>query len=314
MASQKIHTIYEPATGTWQYIVADPTTKTAVIIDSVLDYDRQTGNVSTSSADKLLKLIADNDYTITYILETHAHADHLSASRYLQKALVGRQPGCRPLVGIGQRIGEVQKTMGALYYVPEGELQNAFDVLFDDDAAFSIGNIKAEVVHLPGHTPDHIGYVIGDNIFTGDSIFNPDVGSARCDFPKGSATQLYHSTRKLLNYPEHFRLYTGHDYPPPEREALDSDSQTKAVPFTTVKQQRQENRHVSIKTQEDEFVSWRSGRDSTLSDPKLLRISIETNIRGGRLPSTNKVGDFPIAAVPQGVVRVGASTDNVSQS
>lgn len=273
-----------------------------MIIDSVLDYDYSTGVVSTTSADRLLKIITENDLIVAYILETHAHADHLSASRYIQNTLTQKQPDHRPQVGIGRRIGEVQKVMGDLYEVPRSETQDAFDLLFDDDATFSIGNLKAKVVHLPGHTPDHIGYVIGDNVFTGDSIFNPDVGSARCDFPNGSAEQLYSSTRKLLSFPDHFRLYTGHDYPPPDR--LPGADGSKAVPFTAVRKQREENRHVNIDTKEEDFVLWRSERDGTLNDPKLLRIAIETNIRGGRLPSTTMVGDFPINQVPQGVVRV----------
>lgn len=301
----EINSIFEAVTGTWQYLIADPITKKAAIIDSVLDYDRETGNINTSSADRLIAVVGEKEYTVTHILETHAHADHLSASRYLQSVLARKQPSLRPLVGIGRRIEEVQRTMGKHYDVPEKDLRDAFDLLFDDDEVFAIGDLEARVIHLPGHTPDHVGYVIGDNIFTGDSLFNPDVGSARCDFPGGSAKQLYHSTRKLLNYPEHVRLYTGHDYPPVERDFCDSQNSTKAVPFTSVKQQREENRHVNFKTHELDFVSWRTERDSALKDPKLLRISIETNIRGGRLPSADRVGDFPIAFVPEDVARIG---------
>lgn len=307
MALEEINAIYEPVTGTWQYIVACAKTKNAVIIDSVLDYDRETGDISTISADRLLNLVDNKKYVVTYILETHAHADHLTASRYLQHVLTEKQVDPRPLVGIGRRIGEVQEVMGSLFQIPKNELHDAFDVLFDDDMTFKIGELEAKVIHLPGHTPDHIGYVIGDNIFTGDSIFNPDVGSARCDFPSGSATQLYHSIGALLTYPEHFRLYTGHDYPPSDRDAYDDDSKTKAVPFTTVKQQKQGNKHVNISTKHDDFVSWRNERDSSLNDPKLLRISIETNIRGGRLPSASEIGTFTLAHIPNGVVRVGTA-------
>jgi glyoxylase-like metal-dependent hydrolase (beta-lactamase superfamily II) len=258
MTEPDIHTYYEPKTGTWQYIVADPATKEAVIIDSVLDYDAATAQLGTSSADKLLAQVKEHGYTVTFILETHAHADHLTASRYLQNKL---QQGSdrRPDVCIGRRIEGVQKLFGAWYGIEAAELQDAFDRTFDDAEEFHVGNIQAEVVHLPGHTPDHIGYIIGSNVFTGDSIFNPDVGSARCDFPAGSATQLYNSAQKLLNLPPHYRLYTGHDYPPDSRAEVEAG--IKEIPFTTVQKQRAENKHVKSGTMEEEFVKWRTDRD-----------------------------------------------------
>jgi glyoxylase-like metal-dependent hydrolase (beta-lactamase superfamily II) len=253
MTEPDIHTYYEPQTGTWQYVVADPATKQAVIIDSVLDYDTTTNRLSTSSADKLVAEVKKHGYTISHILETHAHADHLTASRYLQSQL---QQGSdqRPDICIGRRIEDVQKTFGAWYGVGSAELQNAFDHKFDDAEKF-----QAEVVHLPGHTPDHIGYMIGSNVFTGDSMFNPDVGSARCDFPAGSATQLYGSMQKLLGLPPHYRLYTGHDYPPESRAEVEAG--IKEIPFTTVEKQRAENKHVKSGTLEEEFVKWRTERD-----------------------------------------------------
>jgi glyoxylase-like metal-dependent hydrolase (beta-lactamase superfamily II) len=282
----QVHTVFEPKTGTWQYVVADPTTKQAVIIDSVLDYDPAASQLSTKSADDLLALVASHGYTITRILETHAHADHLTASRYLQKQLQQKESQ-RPEVCIGGRIKDVQALFGPRYGVPLSELDQAFDYTFKDGEKFKIGNVEAEVVHLPGHTPDHIGYVIGSNVFTGDSMFNPDVGSARCDFPGGSATSLYQSMQKLLHLPPHYRLYTGHDYPPDTREAPDG---VKEMPYTTVKRQRRENKHVKEGTKEEDFVKWRAERDSGLPEPKLIHQSLQVNIRGGRLPRPDSSG------------------------
>ncbi|TKA60913.1 hypothetical protein B0A55_12155 [Friedmanniomyces simplex] len=295
-----IHTVFESVTGTWQYIVADPRTKETAIIDTVLDYNKDMGVISTASADKLLDVVTDNDYTVSYILETHAHADHLTASRYLQKMLSQRQNERRPLICIGEHIAQVQETLGQIYDISESELYGAFDYTFSDGETFRLGNIQAQVVHLPGHTPDHIGYIIGSNIFTGDSIFNPDVGSARCDFPGGSATALYNSAGRLLSFPSHFRLYTGHDYPPKDR-GVRGPEQSGAIPYTTVEQQSKENKHVKSGTQEDEFVKMRSERDSTLSEPKLLRPSMHVNLRGGRLPACSTKG-FKLEQIPASIV------------
>lgn len=294
----QIHTLHEPVTGTWQYIVGDPETHHAAVIDSVLDYDKETGVIGTKSADGLLDVIQQHGYYVDWILETHAHADHLSASRYLQKSLELRGQET-PTVGIGQRIDQVQRTMAGIYGIPEAELQNAFDYTFADDSEFSIGALRARVIHLPGHTPDHIGYIIGHNIFTGDSMFNPDVGSARCDFPGGSATELYQSMQRLLAFPKDYRLYTGHDYPPKDR-MIDGKTSAAAVPYTTVGEQMSLNKHVKAGTQREEFVRWRAERDSTLSEPKLLQQSMHVNVRGGRLPAT-AVDGFKITYVPERV-------------
>lgn len=302
----KVHTLFESVTGTWQYVVADEKEKDAVIIDSVLDYEKETGKVSTSSADKILALVAEQGYSISKILETHAHADHLTASRYLQAVLTKRQASATgPRVCIGQRIKQVQQTMANIYNVPQSSLIDAFDHTFADDETFNIGSIEARVVHLPGHTPDHIGYVIGSNVFTGDSIFNPDVGSARCDFPGGSATELYQSTQKLLSLPGHFKLYTGHDYPPGDRDIAPGVhvEGSKAVPYTTVETQAHHNKHVKLGTQMNDFVSWRSERDSGLSEPKLLAQAMQANIRGGKLPKESTEA-FKLVDVPQNIARL----------
>ncbi|KAI9281002.1 beta-lactamase-like protein [Umbelopsis sp. AD052] len=297
-----IHSLYEPVTGTWQYIVADPSKREATIIDPVLDYDKESGVIDVRSADKLLKLIEDNKYQVSYILETHAHADHLSASRYLQ-SIVGHRQSVAPAVCIGHRIIQVQQTFSTIYSIPQAELENSFDRLLQDEEELVLGSLSIHVIHLPGHTPDHVGYIIGSNVFTGDSIFNPDVGSARCDFPGGSATTLYQTSRRLLSLPEHYRLYTGHDYPPSDRCTDVGIDESRAVPFTTVKQQRLENKHLKASTSEEEFVTWRNERDSGLQTPKLLVPSIRTNIRGGRLPRSSEDG-FKIVKVPESVIRV----------
>lgn len=251
-------------------------------------------------------MITQHGYTVSKILETHAHADHLTASRYLQNVLSDRQTA-RPLVCIGARIRQVQETMSKIYDIPAADVgDDAFDLTFKDDETFSVGGIEARVIHLPGHTPDHIGYVIGSNVFTGDSIFNPDVGSARCDFPGGSATQLYGSMQKLLSLPPVFKLYTGHDYPPEGRDVPVGlhVAGSKAVPFTTVEAQSRENKHVKRGTVMDEFVTWRSQRDSGLADPKLLAPAMQVNVRGGRLPMESSQ-HLKLAYVPPAVARVG---------
>lgn len=302
--SAQVHTIFEPRTGTWQYIVADPTTNQAVIIDSVLDYDPASAQLSTKSAERLLALVSEQNYTITHILETHAHADHLTASRYLQTQLQKHQLR-RPKVCIGRRIKDVQSLFGPRYGVAQSELDQAFDYTFENGEKFKIGSMDAEIIHLPGHTPDHIGYVIGSNVFTGDSIFNPDVGSARCDFAGGSATALYKSMQKLLNLPPHYKLYTGHDYPPETREAIDGG--VKEMPYTTVERQRKENKHVKNGTKEEDFVNWRSERDSALSEPRLIHQALQVNIRGGRLPQPDLNGMrflYVPLKVPQALVQL----------
>lgn len=273
-----VHPIFEPQTGTWQYIVACPNTRQAVIIDSVLNLNLSEFKIITTSADELLAVAEANNYTITRLLETHAHADHLTAAFYLQQQLITANQPSAP-ISTGRRIRQVQETFAAKYGVPTAELDQAFDYLFDDDETFSVGDITAQVLHLPGHTPDHSGYKIGSNVFAGDSIFNPDVGSARCDFPNGDANALYNSIQILLSLPAHYKLYTGHDYPP-------VDSGREPLPFVTVADQLEGNRHVKRGTSKDEFVDWRTKRDSSLNEPRLLHPALQVNIRGGRLPAS----------------------------
>jgi glyoxylase-like metal-dependent hydrolase (beta-lactamase superfamily II) len=218
---------------------------------------------------------------VQYIMETHAHADHVTASRYLQQKLIQLgQP--RPKIAIGKRITPVQNTFAEKYGVEKEELEDVFDKLWEDGEEFEIGNSEGEVMYLPGHTPDHVGYKIEGNVLTGDSIFNPDVGSARADFTSGSATDLWTPTQKLLMLPEDFRLYTGHDYPPATREVNEAGEKWKA--YTTVADQKRDNKHVKAGTKEEDFVGWRKERDAGLGEPRLFNQAMQVDIRGGRLP------------------------------
>ncbi|KAK3898111.1 hypothetical protein C8A05DRAFT_38312 [Staphylotrichum tortipilum] len=272
-----VHSIFEPQTSTWQYVVADPTTKAAVIIDPVLDFDPARNAVTTASADALLALVHEHGYTVDRLLETHVHADHLTAAKYLQHRLAESQGAeRRPALGIGKRIGGVQERFAEKYKIAKEELEGAFDKLYDDDEVFAVGELEAKAVHLPGHTPDHMGYLIGANIFCGDSIFNADVGSARCDFPGGNADDLFKTATKLFTLPSHYLLHTGHDYPPSPRST--------PLAATSVADQMASNKHLSQGTSKEEFVAWRTERDASLAAPRLIDQALQVNIRGGGMP------------------------------
>ncbi|KAI5928324.1 metallo-beta-lactamase superfamily protein [Camillea tinctor] len=277
----KVHTVFESKTSTWQYIVADPDTGDAVIIDSVLDYDPSTNTISTTSADELLSIAEENSYNIVAILETHVHADHLTAATYLQKTLLGRGKP-KADICIGKRIAQVQQNVAQRYSLDAAECAGVFDRYLDDDATLPIGRLAARVLHLPGHTPDHVGYAVGPNVFTGDSIFLPDVGSARCDFPGGDARALYASMARLLALPPHYRLYSGHDYPSAGQEPR---------ACATVAEQRDRNKHVGGGAPEDAFVAWRRERDAGLAEPRLIHQALQFNVRAGRLPRPGPAGD-----------------------
>ncbi|KAJ7462300.1 beta-lactamase-like protein [Mycena galericulata] len=241
-----------------QYIVSDPTTQDAALIDTVLDYELASGTVSTTTADEIITFIRKAGLNIKYILETHAHADHLIAAQY-------HKIFSRP-VGIGKRISIVQQTFAPVYgFDPSSSFVNALDLLFDDDEEFKLGSFTCRVIHLPGHTPDHVGYVIGGSVFTGDSVFQPDVGSARSDFPGGDARMLYTSMQRLMALPESFRLFVGHDYP--------ADREPMAV--STVGEQLQSNKHSRKGISESDFVAFRNSRDSVLGASHLLQRTSE---------------------------------------
>ncbi|KAJ6095695.1 hypothetical protein N7486_006441 [Penicillium sp. IBT 16267x] len=270
-----IHPIFEHVTGTWQYIVSDQSTRSAAIIDPVLNYNPVTQAITTDSADALLSFVKEKGYRIEKILETHAHADHLTAASYLQKQLFQTQ-GFKPPIGIGKRIAQVQRLFGQRYGIQREEYKTVFDKLFEDDESFQIGNLTAKAIHLPGHTPDHLGYQIGDNVFCGDSLFHADIGTARCDFPGGDAKDLFQSSRKLLALDDHVKIWPGHDYPPEGRDY--------PIPWMSVADHRKQNKHVGGVVSEKEFVTLRTERDAKLNAPRLLHQSLQVNIRAGQLP------------------------------
>lgn len=266
---------FDTPTATVTYLVADPGTKTAALIDPVLDYEPKAARTGTATADAALAEAAQRGLTIEWVLETHAHADHLSAADYVR-----RKTGAK--VGIGSRIVEVQKAFKPLFNaVDVTEDGSAFDTLFADGAAFRIGEIEARAIHTPGHTPACVAYLIGDAAFVGDTIFMPDYGTARTDFPGGDARTLYRSIRKILDLPPQMRLFTGHDYPPAGRgPAWES----------TVEEQRARNVHVRDGVTEDAFVEMRTKRDATLQPPLLILPALQVNIRAGAMPPADSDG------------------------
>lgn len=272
----EVHGLFDPATATVTYIVhAGPGTSCA-IIDSVLDYDPKSGRTRTASADKVIGYVTANRLVVEWILETHAHADHLTAAPYLKNRLGGK-------IAIGQQITAVQRVFKDIFNL-ENEFRadgSQFDVLLKDGEAFQIGQLSATVIAVPGHTPACVAYQIGDAVFAGDTIFMPDVGTARCDFPGGDAKTLYASVRKLLSLPPETRLFMCHDYPP----------KTRTVTFeTTVAEQRAKNIHVHDGISEAQFVEMRSQRDATLDMPMLILPAVQINIRAGELPPKESNG------------------------
>ncbi|KAG5652346.1 hypothetical protein H0H81_005323 [Sphagnurus paluster] len=258
--------------GPPQYLVTDPATLETAIIDPVLDYDDATSTTSTTTADCILEFIEQRGLKVTRILETHAHADHLTASQYLKSRLPES-----PIICIGKRITQVQATFGPKYGLDPASLVEEFDVLLEDDEEFMLGQLSCKVIHLPGHTPDSVGYLVGKSVFAGDSIFLPDVGSARADFPGGNAKDLYASMKRLLSLPQDYCIFVGHDYPPsPDR---------RPTCMSTVDEQAHFNKHIKTGTSKDVFVQMREARDATLGEPKLLHSSLHTNIRAGKISS-----------------------------
>jgi glyoxylase-like metal-dependent hydrolase (beta-lactamase superfamily II) len=260
----QVQAFFDPATWTVTYVVHDGTA--AAIIDSVLDYDPRSGRTATRSAERVIEFVRSRGLALQWILETHAHADHLSAAPYLRAQLGGR-------IAIGGRIREVQAIFREVFNL-EKELP-AFDHLFADGERFAIGALEAEAIHVPGHTPADMAYRIGDAVFVGDTLFMPDVGTARADFPGGDARTLYRSIRRLLALPGATRLFVCHDYPPAGRAPKWE---------TTVAEQRTANIHVRDGVSEGEFVAMRTARDRTLEMPTLILPSIQVNIRAGELP------------------------------
>ena len=273
----EVRAFFDEATFTVTYVVSDPATKRAAVIDPVRDFDPSSGRTSTASADAVIADVRARGLSVDWILETHVHADHLSAAPYVKDALGGR-------VAIGGRVTAVQETFGALFHLgPDFATDGSqFDHLFADEEEFAIGGVSAHVLETPGHTPACVTYVIGDCAFVGDTLFMPDFGSARCDFPGGDAQQLYRSIRRVLALPPETRLFVGHDYKAPGRDEFAWE--------TTVAAQRADNKHVRDGIDEESFVKTRSERDATLGMPRLLLPSVQVNIRAGALPPAEQNG------------------------
>ena len=271
-----VHGIFDKATWTVTYIVHSGVGTACAIIDSVLDYDPKSGRTTTTSADKVVDYVKAHQLQVAWILETHAHADHVSAAPYLKKLLGGK-------TAIGSHITQVQKVFKGIFNLEPTFKQDGsqFDQLLDSDEAFKVGDLTGKVLFVPGHTPACVAYQLGDAVFVGDTLFMPDVGTARCDFPGGDARALYASTRKILSLPPETPLFMCHDYPPTDRP----------IAFeTTVAAQRAHNIHVHDGITENQFVEMRTKRDATLDMPVLILPAVQINIRAGELPPQESNG------------------------
>ena len=283
-----IQPFFDPKTWTVSYVVSDMATRNAAVIDPVLDYNFKSGHTDTKAADALLAYVKSEKLTVQWILETHAHADHLSGAHYLQERVGGR-------IAIGEHIREVQATFKKLYnlertFLPDG---SQFDHLFKDGEVFKIGEVEATALLVPGHTPADMAYWVDGAVFVGDTLFMPDVGTARADFPGGDAHTLYRSMRRILALPPEIRVFVCHDYPPEGREARWE---------TTIAEQKASNIHVHDGISEEAFVAMRKARDATLEVPTLILPSIQVNVRAGQLPPADENGvaylRIPLNALP----------------
>ena len=273
-----ITAFFDEATNTISYIVCDPNGSACAVIDSVLDFDFASGRTDTRSADKLINFIKENKLDVQWLLESHVHADHLSAAPYIQMEVGGK-------IGIGSHITDVQETFGKIFN--EGtEFQrdgSQFDKLFVEGDTFHIGQLRGDVLHTPGHTPACMTYVISDAAFVGDTLFMPDFGTARCDFPGGSSENLFSSIQKILSLPDATRIFVGHDYKAPGREHYAWE--------TTVGEQKKKNIHIKSGKSKEDFVKLRDERDAKLAMPKLIVPSLQINMRAGNMPEPDEQGD-----------------------
>lgn len=277
MLKPQVMSFFDEVTYTYSYLVKDPSSDHCALIDSVLNFDLASGTTATASADQLIAAVKKQGLTVDWILETHVHADHLSAAPYLQQQLGGK-------LGIGAEIKTVQEVFGKVFnegteFARDG---SQFDHLFMDGDVFRIGRLEGRVLHTPGHTPACLTYVIGDAGFVGDTLFMPDFGTARCDFPGGDARTLYQSIGKIFALPESTRLFMCHDYKAPGREDYRNE--------TSVAEQKQKNIHVGQGKTEEDFVKMRTERDATLAMPRLILPSVQVNMRAGQLPPPEKNG------------------------
>ena len=269
-----IQPFFDRTTATVSYVVYEAAGTACAIIDPVLDFDPKSGRTSTTSADAVAAFIETNGLSVQWLLETHAHADHLSAAPYLKQKFGGQ-------VGIGAPIRTVQRAFSGIFKRDDTARAAQFDHLFEPDEVFMIGRLQARALHVPGHTPADMAYQIGDAVFVGDTMFMPDVGTARCDFPGGSAATLYQSVRKILSLPPETRLFMCHDYPPAGRTAAWE---------TTVAAQRANNIHIRDGVSEADFVAMRTARDATLDMPTLILPAIQVNLNAGQLPEPEENG------------------------
>lgn len=277
MLKPQIQAFFEVETFTYSYLVSDPQSKSCAIIDSVLDFDPASGNTSTKSADLMIAAIKEQNLQLEWILETHVHADHLSAAPYL-KAQVGGK------IGIGAKITQVQEVFAEVFNTGSSFAKDGsqFDQLFNDGDKFQLGQFQIQVMHTPGHTPACITYLIADAAFVGDTLFMPDYGTARCDFPGGDAATLYQSIQKIFSLPAETRLFMCHDYLAPGRDNYLNE--------TTVAEQQQENVHVGAGRSEADFVALRTKRDASLEMPRLILPSVQVNMRAGQFPPADDNG------------------------
>ena len=268
---------FDEASNTFSYVVCDPQTQYCAIIDSVLDYDAASATTSTYHADQIIAYIQQQCLTVQWILETHVHADHLTASQYLKAQLGGQ-------IAISEKISIVQNTFSNIYHIDFKSLNahQPFDYLFKDHEVFKIGELEAYNIPTPGHTPACLSYVIGDAVFVGDTLFMPDYGTARCDFPKGSASQLYDSVHEIFKLPENMRMYLCHDYLPNSRQNYSC--------LTDIKTQRDENIHIHLGVVKQDFIAMREQRDTTLNMPKLILPAIQINMNAGNFPDAEANG------------------------
>ena len=277
MMNPLVQDFFDKNSNTFSYVVTDPATQYCAIIDSVLDYDAPSATTRTTHADLIIAYIKQNQLTVQWILETHVHADHLTASQYLKEQLGGQ-------IAMSEKITIVQDIFSKIYNIDIKTLnsQQSFDHLFQDHEHFMIGELDAYNIPTPGHTPACLSYVIGDAVFVGDTLFMPDYGTARCDFPKGSASQLYDSVNEIYKLPDHMRMYLCHDYLPESRDEF--------IYQTDVKTQREKNIHIHTGVSKQEFTQMREQRDATLSMPKLILPAIQINMDAGQFPKPESNG------------------------
>ena len=270
---------FDDPTNTVSYVVKDPSGHACAIIDSVLDFDHASGTTDTKSADAIIAHVKEHNLEVAWILESHVHADHLSAAPYLQEQLGGK-------IGIGHNITIIQDTFGKVFNEGTAFQRDGsqFDQLFKEGDSLHIGQLRADILQTPGHTPACLTFVIGDAAFVGDSLFMPDFGTARCDFPGGSAQDLYKSIQKILALPDETRIFVGHDYKAPGREEFAWE--------TTVGAQKAANVHIGGARSEGEFVKMREARDATLAMPRLIIPSLQVNMRAGKMPEPDEQGDI----------------------